>query len=114
LEKYEAPKAIICEGLTDFLNVNDKIKQCKLDYNVYSTLTCSLSDWQAMQIIDLCKPTYLAWDVDEAANSHKEQALKKLKSSIALFEASWDFRDSQGNFKDPGNFDYDEFERLFR
>jgi hypothetical protein len=112
LEQHSNGNILIVEGLTDFLNSKDKINKLNLDLDVYATMTCNLDNWQAIEIIDLGKPVYLAWD-QEVRKNKRDQALKKLKNCIRVYDCEWDFPKKEGGIKDIGDFTYEEFEELF-
>ena len=113
LERSDKSKILIVEGMTDFLNCYDKISQLNLDMNVYATLTCSMSDWQAMQITDLGKPVYLAWDQDPSGKSKRNTAFDKLSGCLWKFDTYWQYKDDRGKIKDPGNLTTEEFKQVF-
>ena len=114
LERQDASKAIIVEGMTDFLNAYDKITKLQLDYNVYATLTCSMSEWQARELVDTSKPLYFCWDQDAAANNKREVSLAKVKDAYFLFDCKWGFKNNDGSIKDIGDLSYDEFHQIFK
>ena len=113
LERHDAKKAIIVEGLTDFLNLYSKITELNLDYNIYATLTCSMSDWQAKNLVDLGKPLYMCWDRGDIADKKRPKALDKLKDAYVLYDVDWGFKNTDGSLKDPGDFNKDEVLELF-
>lgn len=114
LERQDASKAIIVEGMTDFLNAYDKITKLELDYNVYATLTCSMSDWQARELVDTSKPLYMCWDQDAAANTKREASLAKVRDAYCLYDCKWGFKNKDGSIKDIGDLSYDEFHQIFK
>lgn len=104
---------IIVEGMTDYLNAVSKINELKLDYNVYATLTCNMTDWQAKNLTYLSKPLYLCWDMDKPAMSKRPKAIEKLSSVLWKFDCHWNFKDDKGNIKDVGDFTSEEFSEIF-
>jgi DNA primase len=120
LERHDKSRGIIVEGLTDYLNAYDKITELGLDYNVYATLTCSMSEWQARALTLLSKPLYLCWDLDRATltkdrtgRSKRDKALEKLSSVVWKYDVSWDFKNKDGSLKDIGDFTADDFSAIF-
>lgn len=108
LEKRDADAIIIVEGLTDVLNAYDNLYQTGLSYNVYGTFTASLSQWQAQKILDMDKPTFLAYDLDKAGIRARKKATRLLREGI-VSEVNW----KNVNI-DMGNMGLPLFEKLFK
>lgn len=112
-ERFEIPdKAIIVEGLTDLWSAYDTMAQLEsqgieIRANVYATLTASLSDYQAVQLLDLDVPLLLAYDVDLAGKKGRKKAKEKLKGGL-LTEVTW-----SNSKMDVGNMNLDWFNKLF-
>jgi len=113
LEQKAHNSVIIVEGLTDFLNLKAKIKELDLQYDVVGTMTCSVSNWQAIRIIDNWKQVYLAYDLDKAGISARPEAIKKLKDCLYLYDISWDYKNQDGKLKDIGDFSKEEVKQIF-
>lgn len=103
-------KLLIVEGLTDMLNAISKINQLNLDIDVWSTLTANLSDWQAGQIRESCRPVYLAYDNDNKGELSQNKALKLLESYGVwpLTSVTWSDKSL-----DVGDFDAKTFFHFF-
>lgn len=102
-------KILVVEGMTDQANAYDKIKQLGLNFDVYATLTASLSKWQALKLIDQCRPIFMAYDMDQAGRRGQYDALNLLDSlgATPLVNCSWD------KVKDVGEMDLDTFHSVF-
>lgn len=109
LEHQDAKANIVVEGLMDMASGYDKVEKLGLSYNILSTMTCSMSEWQAKKLIDTGKPIFMAFDIDKPGREGQLKALKLLDSLGAdiLVNANW-----KGP-KDIGEMDIKLFEKLF-
>lgn len=109
LEHQDANANIVVEGLMDMASAYDKIEKLNLSYNVVSTLTCSMSEWQAKKLIDMDKPIFMAFDIDDPGRKGQLKSLKLLDSLGAdiLVNVNW-----KGP-KDIGDMNIKLFEQLF-
>jgi len=113
LEHNSNPSVILVEGLSDYLNAKSKINELELPYDVVATLTCSLSDWQAIQIIDNWRTCLIGWDVDKAGKKARPEAIQKLRSITQLLDLEWSYTNESNKLKDIGDFSHQEFFDIF-
>lgn len=108
-EKNSANRILIVEGLTDLLNVRTIILRNGLDLDVYATLTCSLSDFQADLLVLDGRPVFMGWDMDDAGRKGRKKALPKLAEISCLVNLSW-----RNSHIDMGNMPDEQFIRLIK
>jgi len=90
LEKSDADVLLIVEGLSDLWNAYDNITQLGLSMNVFATLGCKLSDWQAMQIIyQNHRQVLLTYDQDAAGVEGTKKARNKLQDETYFKWLRW-------------------------
>lgn len=102
-------KILVVEGLADMANAYDKCRCLEHKFDIYATLTASLSKWQALKLIDEDKPIFMAFDMDDAGRKGQYKALKLLDDlgAATLVNVSWKKQ------KDVGGMDYDLFNNVF-
>lgn len=108
LERKSADRILLVEGLTDLLAAYDKITYLDLNYDVYASLTCSLSDWQARKLIDEDRPIVMGWDCDKAGLVGRKKALPKLNDALCVTDSYWDDEKI-----DIGNMPIKDFQEIF-
>ncbi len=112
LERNQADRILLVEGMTDLLNAYCKLSQLGwLDrYDVYSTLTCNMTAWQKKILVEEDRPLFLGWDCDEAGLSARKKHLPHLKDSlIGVRDLRW--KSSKIDF---GNMSTDQLEFLLK
>lgn len=108
-EFTDADKIMVVEGVTDMANAYEKTIKTNNSFNIYATLTASLSHWQAIQLIDMCKPIFMAFDMDKAGRRGQYEALKLLDSlgATVIVNVSWT------KVKDVGEMSLKQFSEVF-
>jgi len=84
-------RILIVEGLTDLLNCWEWAEE--LNFNVYATFTCSMSNWQARQLLYTGKPIHIAYDQDKPGRDGAYKALRLLKDNYNVTLQKWTPRD---------------------